>query len=69
MIRDLECLEQFRRNEVKKDNYTYVEALRIFEAMWQEGVALGVLPEEDNQEGIETRIRLAGILNSCLKSY
>ncbi len=40
---------------------------RILEGLWLEGVRLGVLPPCDPWEGIETDIRLAGILNSCSK--
>lgn len=40
-------------------------AFALVDAMWREGVALGVLPPSDPMEGIETDIRLASILNSC----
>lgn len=42
-------------------------ARKIFEGMWREAVALGVLPAEDPLEGIETDIRIARTLNSCSK--
>jgi hypothetical protein len=35
--------------------------------MWNEGIALGILPLSDPMEGIEVDIRLARILN-CLKN-
>lgn len=40
-------------------------ALKIFEAMWREAVALGVLPSQNPLEGIEVDIRIAKTLNSC----
>jgi len=43
-----------------------MESLRIYEAMWKEAVALGVLPLADPLEGIEADIELARVLN-CLK--
>lgn len=43
---------------------TYPEALRMFEAMWQEGLDVGVLPG-DPWDGIDTDLRLARILNAC----
>jgi hypothetical protein len=46
---------------------SFRESLQIFEAMWNEGIALGILPLSDPMEGIEVDIELARILN-CLKS-
>jgi hypothetical protein len=68
VIKDVKELERFEREELRKERFTYKEALKIFEAMWQEGITLGVLPPKDPMEGIETDIRVASILNSCLKS-
>ncbi|MCI0652647.1 MAG: hypothetical protein L0Z55_12280 [Planctomycetes bacterium] len=42
----------------------YFENMRIFEALWREAVALGVLPGQDPLAGIDHDIRLARILNS-----
>lgn len=53
MIKDVKELERFEREELKKERFTYKEALKIFEAMWQEGITLGVLPPKDPMEGIE----------------
>jgi len=36
--------------------------------MWNHGVKLGVLPPKEPLEGIETDIKIARVLNSCLKS-
>jgi len=35
--------------------------------MWNEGVMLGVLPPKNPLEGIEVDIKVAKVLNSCLK--
>ncbi len=40
------------------------EALRLFEAMWLEGVEVGVLPG-DPWDGMESDLRLARVLNAC----
>ena len=63
MIKDSGLLEQFEREELKKENLEYMSALRIFEGMWREGMALGVLPLKDPLEGIEVDIRIARMLN------
>ena len=36
--------------------------------MWEEGIKLGVLPPKKPLEGIETDIKIAAVLNSCLKN-
>jgi len=59
-------LEQFEREIIKKERLSFEQALDLFEAMWQEGVDLGVLPPRDPLEGIDVDIRIARILN-CLK--
>ena len=68
MVKNPKRLAKFELEELKKESLSYNEALRIFEALWQEGVSLGVLPPEDPLEGIETDIRVARILNSCTTS-
>lgn len=45
----------------------YKKSVKIYEAMWKEAVSLGVMPPKDPLQGIETDIRLAKVLNSCLK--
>lgn len=63
MIKDAGLLAEFDREQIRAEKLTYAEALAFFEAMWQEGIALGVLPLEDPLEGIEVDIRIARILN------
>ena len=36
--------------------------------MWEEGINLGVLPPKEPMEGIATDIKIAAVLNSCLKN-
>ena len=68
MVKNPRLLARFENEELKKEKLSYREALKLFEAMWREAVSLGVLPLKDPLEGIETDIKLAKILNSCLKS-
>ena len=68
MIRDVHALGRFEDDLLEKGPQpSFREALRLFEAMWNEGIALGILPLSDPMEGIEVDIELARILN-CLKS-
>jgi hypothetical protein len=36
--------------------------------MWNVGIKRGVIPLKSPLEGIEVDIKVAGVLNSCLKS-
>ncbi|MCU4139026.1 MAG: hypothetical protein MW689_000815 [Thermodesulfobacteria bacterium] len=68
MIKDIEYLKQFEEKFISEKKLSYEEALKIIDALWEEGLALKVLPPKDPLEGIETDIKIARILNSCLKS-
>lgn len=63
MVGSKKLLERFERDQLKKECFSYSEALRIFEALYQEALTLGALPSSHPLEGIDTDIRLAAILN------
>jgi hypothetical protein len=63
MIKDAKILSEFNDEQILGEKLDYAAALRIFEGMWKEGLALGVLPPDDPLEGIEVDIRIAGRLN------
>ena len=63
MIKESGLLEEFNRDEIKREKPDYLSALRLFEGMWREGMALGVLPLKDPLEGIDVDIRIARMLN------
>lgn len=64
MIRNAEILERFEKELIRNERPDYLKALKIFEALWKEGMNLGVLPLKNPLEDIETDIRIARILNS-----
>ena len=67
MVRDADTLRRFEEDLAKKEpQRSFQEALKLYEAMWKEAVALGVLPLPDPLDGIEADIELARMLN-CLK--
>ncbi len=68
MIKNPDILGQFEREVTRKEELSFGRALAVFEAMWKEGVNLGVLPPKDPLEGIEVDIRIARILSTCSKS-
>jgi len=67
MINDVEILREFERNFISgQGRLTYEQSLKLFTAMWEEGVMLGVFPPADPMAGIEVDIRISRILNTCL---
>ncbi len=63
MVKDAKLLAQFEEDQIRTERLSHTEALALFEAMWREGLALGVLRLKDPLEGIEVDIRIARILN------
>ena len=68
MIRNPHLVRKLEAAHSARENLPYDKALRIVESLWQEGVALGVLPPRDPSEGLEVDLRIAGVLNSCSAS-
>ncbi len=69
MIKDPQRFEQWDKGWKKREGpLPFEEAIRIIESLWQEGLQLGSLPPSDPLEGIETDIKIAKILNACLKN-
>ncbi len=69
MVKDSKILKTFENNFIRNEGrLSYDHALRLFTYMWNEAVSLGILPPEDPMEGIEVDIKIARVLNSCLKN-
>ena len=69
MIKNKEKFKQFENDFNRAEGkMPYLKALKIFESMWKEGCSLGALPPVNPIEGIETDIKIAKALNSCLKN-
>ena len=67
MIKNSKLWEAWERERIRKEKLTYPQALRIFEGLWLEAKNLGILPLKNPLEGIDVDIRIARILNKCLK--
>jgi len=69
MVKNPERLEKFQNTLYRSEGpFPFTHSLKIFTSMWNQGLKMGVLPPKEPLEGIETDIRIAGVLNSCLKS-
>jgi hypothetical protein len=70
MITNPEILKQFEDALIKNETViSHDRSLNMLTSMCEEGIALGVLPLKEPMEGIETDIRIAQVLNSCLKEF
>lgn len=69
MIKNKKFLRKFEKEEIKNEKFCYSKALKLFEAMWKEGISLGIIPLKDPLDDIETDIRIARILNSCSGNF
>jgi hypothetical protein len=69
MIKDPELFKKFENNFIRDEGkLPYDQSLKLFTSMWNEGIKLGILPSSDPLEGIDVDIKIAKVLNSCLKS-
>ncbi|MBW8040256.1 MAG: hypothetical protein FVQ85_09685 [Planctomycetes bacterium] len=63
MIRNKRKLDEFYRKLIKEENISHKQALRIYEALHKEAVALGAISSENILEGLEVDLRIAKAIN------
>jgi hypothetical protein len=68
MIKNAEQLKKFENNYLKGSRLSFKQSIKIFTDLWNEALNLGVISNSNPLEGIETDIKIAKVLNSCLKS-
>lgn len=68
MVRNRAVLEKLQDEWCARTALNPKQNRALFEAMYREAVALGVLPDDDPLEGIEVDIRIARILNGVSES-
>lgn len=68
MIRNYEVVRKLEDDFIREEGkLSFDRSIKLFTSMWNEGVKLGVIPPKKLLEGIEVDIRIAKVLNSCLK--
>ncbi|OGL47825.1 MAG: hypothetical protein A2W05_09905 [Candidatus Schekmanbacteria bacterium RBG_16_38_10] len=68
MIKNASILKKLEDDFSRQEGrLPYSKSLKIFEYMWKEAINLKIWPPENPMEGIDVDIRIAKILNSCLK--
>ncbi|MCJ7778686.1 MAG: hypothetical protein MUP16_10270 [Sedimentisphaerales bacterium] len=58
MIKNSRKLDNFYRQLAAKENLSYKEALRIYDALHKEAVVLGAISHENIWEGFEVDLRI-----------
>jgi hypothetical protein len=68
MITNPEFLKKWEDNFLRTEKkMSYSQSLRLLNSMWREAADLEVFPRKEPLEGIEVDIKIAKVLNSCLK--
>ena len=63
MIKNAHLVYKLEAKYMRKNKRAYRENLVIFEALWKQAQETGCFPSKNPLEGIETKIRIAKILN------
>lgn len=63
MIRNKRKLNRFYRKLNEEENISHKEALRIYDALHKEAVALGAISHENIWDGFEVDLRIAKAIN------
>lgn len=67
MVKNKRKLDEFYRKLDAEESLSYKEAVRIYDALHKEAVALGAISHENIWDGIEVDLRIARAVNG-LKS-
>jgi len=63
MVKNKHKLNKFYRRLMEKENISHKEALRIYDALHKEAVALGAISHENIWDGFEVDLRIAKAIN------
>lgn len=63
MIRNKRKLDEFYRKLEAEENLSYKEALRIYDALHKEALALGAISHENIWDGFDAILRIARAIN------
>jgi len=64
MIKDNRKFQKFEADLVAKEKTGFMKNYRIVEAMYDEAVALGIVPMKHPLDGIDIDIKIARVVNS-----
>jgi len=64
MIKNKRKLDEFYRKLDAEEKLSYKDALRIYDALYKEAVALGAVGHENIWDGFEVDLRIAKAINA-----
>lgn len=65
MLKNKFKLHKFYQKLVEKENISYKKALKIYEALHNEAVSMGVISSKNILEGLEIDLRIAKTINEA----
>ncbi|MGB9716337.1 MAG: hypothetical protein ACPL1G_08030 [Thermodesulfovibrionales bacterium] len=68
MIKKSPELIQFEKDFLRKERKDIIRNFKIFESMYREAVALGIIPLKNELEGLDVDIKIAKVINSVSKT-
>lgn len=68
MITNHQELQKFEKELRRKEKVDVTRNFRIVDALYNEAVALGVIPRRDHLDGLEIDIKIARVVNGVSKS-
>lgn len=63
MIRNSKILHEFEKELIKKDKADVMKNFHIVDSMYDEAVALGVIPMKNPLDGLEVDLKIAKVVN------
>lgn len=63
MIKNCETLLTFENDLIRKSKPDILKNFRLVDAMYDEAVALGIIPMKDPLDGLEIDIKIARVVN------
>lgn len=63
MIRNSKILHEFEKELIKKDKADVMKNFNIVDSMYDEAVALGVIPMKNPLDGLEIDLKIAKVVN------
>lgn len=67
MIKNIAYFSEFEKRFISRQKLPVEQAFALLDAMWEEAAFLGVTAFSNPFDGIESRIKIARVLNTCLK--
>lgn len=68
MIKNVKKLQELEDKIIRESHLNYEQSIKIYDSMWKEVLALGIIKFENYLDDIEKDINLAKVLNKCISN-